>query len=174
MKRALLFIVITITLSCSVKKKSPIPIEQLEIRNYIKDSLQLFLKDSVFVTSRTDFFGNSLQRSSNSNDWIIGNASNEELKKMTESNNAYAKAIGIEGLFKRKDKDWFKNLKSLLRDTAEYVICREGCLQNDYRLPEYCLLEIVRYEYMDGILSQEQVKEVNKLISDYKLDVILK
>ena len=172
MKKTLLLIIIL--LGCSIKKRSSIPIDQLEIRNCIIDSLHLFLEDSIFVTSRTDFFGNPLQRSSNSNDWIVGNATIEELKRMTESNNAYIKAIGIEGLFKRKDKDWFKNLKPLLGDTAEYVTCREGCLQNDYRLPEYCLLELVRYEYMDGIVSQEQKEEINRLITGYNLNVIPK
>ena len=106
--------------------------------------------------------------------WIIKVASSEELNEMGQSDDPIIKAIGLKGLFIKRDKDWFDVFKAVLRDTGEYVTFQDGCFRYDYRLPEYCLVEILRYEYMDGVLTLEQTSQVDKLIKMYKLNVIPK
>ena len=93
---------------------------------------------------------------------------------MGQSDDPIIKAIGLKGLFIKRDKDWFDVFKAVLRDTGEYVTFQDGCFRYDYRLPEYCLVEILRYEYMDGVLTLEQTSQVDKLIKMYKLNVIPK
>ena len=99
---------------------------------------------------------------------------NEELKELARSDNAFIKAIGLRGLFLKRDKEWFDNLVPMLRDTGEYVAYQEGCFRLSYQLPEYCLLEILRYETMDGILTKEQTNEIDRLIEKYKIGVLPK
>jgi hypothetical protein len=159
--------------ACTVDKESKITFDKLKVRDSIKDSLRQVLRDSVLNSSRVGDGGLETPEYRRVS-WIIKTSDNEELKELTRSGNAFIKAIGLKGLFVKRDKDWFDNLVPMLRDTGEYVAYQEGCFRYSYQLPEYCLLEILRYETMDGILTKEQTNEIDRLIEKYKIEVLPK
>jgi hypothetical protein len=162
-----------VLLACTVDKEAKITLDKLKIRDSIKDSLRQVLRDSVINTSAV---GEEAQETPEYRrmSWIIKNSDNEELKELTRTDNAFLKAIGVKGLFMKKDKGWFSNIVPILRDTGEYVSFQDGCLGYNYRLPEYCLLEVLRYESMDGILTREQTDSIDGLIEEYKINVLPK
>ena len=149
--------------ACSAHKESKITFDKLEVRESIKDSPRKVLKDSVLYSLRAGDRGLETNEYKREN-WIIKASNNEELNELTRSENAFIKVIGLKGLFLTKDKKWFEALVPMLRDTGEYVAFQDGCLTTDYRLPEYCLLAILRYETMDGILTKDQTNEIDRLI----------
>lgn len=159
--------------ACTVGKESKITLDNLKVNDSIKDSLRQVLRDSVLNSSR--FGDRGIETPAyRVVSWIIRASNNEELKELMKSDNAFIKAIGLKGLFVKRDKDWFDNLVPMLRDTGEYVAYQDGCFRYSYQLPEYCLLEILRYETMDGILTNKQSNEIDKLIKKYKINVLPK
>lgn len=171
-----LFIIAVLSLgsiACRVDKESKITIDKLKIRDFIKDSLRQVIRDSTLNSSavgEATLETPEYKRVS----WIIKTSDNEELKELTRSDNAFVKAIGLEGLFKKRDKEWFNYLVPILRDTGEYVSYQDGCFGFSYRLPEYCLIEVLRYEYMDGIMTKEQTDTIDGVIEKYRIDVLPK
>ncbi len=159
--------------ACSTDKNSKVTFENLRLRNSIKDSLSQVLWDSVLYSIRAGDRGLESSEYRRVN-WIIKTSNKEELKELLKSDNAFVKAIGFKGLFLTKDKEWFSRLIPMLRDTGEYVAFQDGCFRYDYRLPEYCLLEVLRYEHMDGILTKEQTDIIDRLIKKYKIKVLPK
>jgi hypothetical protein len=159
--------------ACTVNKESKTTLDKLKVRDSIKDSLRQVLRDSIINSSGVGDAGLETPEYRRVS-WIIKTSDNEELKEFTRSGNAFIKAIGLKGLFVKRDKDWFDYLVPMLRDTGEYVAYQEGCFRYDYRLPEYCLLEVLRYEHMVGILTKEQTDKIDGLIKNYKIKVIPK
>ena len=160
-------------IACTVDKESKITLDKLKVSDSIRDSLRQVLRDSVLNSSRVGDGGLETPEYRRVS-WIIKTSDNEELKELARSDNAFIKAIGLQGLFLKRDKEWFDNLVPMLRDTGEYVAYQEGCFRFSYQLPEYCLLEILRYETMDGILTKEQTNEIDRLIEKYKIGVLPK
>ncbi len=156
--------------ACTVDKESKITLDKLKVRNSIRDSLRQVLRDSVLNSSRVGDGGLQTPEYRRVS-WIIKTSDNEELKEMARSDNSFIKAIGFHGLFLKQDKEWFDNLVPMLQDTGEYVAYQEGCFRFNYQLPKYCLLEILRYETMDGILTKKQTNEIDRLIEKYKIRV---
>ena len=160
-------------IACTVDKEFKISIDKLKIRDSIKDSLRQVIRDSVLNSSAVGEVALETPEYKRVS-WIIKTSDNEELKELTRSDNAFIKVIGLKGLFLKRDKEWFNYLVPILRDTGEYVAFQDGCLRYDYRLPEYCLLELLRYEYMDGILTNGQTDKIDSVIVKYKINVLLK
>lgn len=159
--------------ACTADKESKITLNKLKIRDSIKDSLRQVIRDSVLHSSRVFEAGRETSEYRRAN-WIIKTSDNEELKELTRSDNAFVKAIGLKGLFLKKDKEWFNYLVPMLRDTGEYVSFQDGCFGHNYQLPEYCLREVLRYENMYGILNKEQTDKIDGIIETYKINVIPK
>ncbi len=158
---------------CATDKDSKITFDKLNVSDSIKELLRQVVRDSILNSSRVGDGGLETPEYRRVS-WIIKTADSEELKQLTRSDNAFIKAIGLKGLFVKREKDWFENLVPMLRDTGEYVAYQEGCFRYNYQLPEYCLLEILRYETVDGLLTNEQTNEINGLIKKYKISVLPK
>jgi len=173
MKQFVFILLLLPLLKCSKEKESKISLDNLDIALNVKDSLKKVLDDSTlhsFLAVNRDIV-TPVQRREN---WIIRNLNENELNQLTKSDNAFLKALGIRGLILKKDEVWFKALIPMLRDTGEYIYHMDGCFGYNTSLPEYLLVEVLRYENMDGILSDEQTRIIDNHILKYKINVIPK
>ncbi|WP_298903494.1 hypothetical protein [uncultured Psychroserpens sp.] len=104
------------------------------IRTEIKDSISVYKHQSI--SSRIE--GNGKDLSIISRVWIINNATESELIKLTDFPSGTIKAVAHEGLIRRKnfDKKTEYILKAI-RDTTDLVYYQSGCIGTAMTLNKY-------------------------------------
>lgn len=112
------------------------------IRKEIKDSIKV--AEVYGITSGViGVAGFSTKSEVNRRRWIMGNATESELLKLTEYPGGTIKAIAYEGLLRKNNFLDKTNLTlKAIRDTTYLVNYQSGCLVSDIEIGEY-LVEIV-------------------------------
>ena len=112
------------------------------IRKEIKDSIQV--AELYGITSGIGGMGVSTKREVDRRKWIMKNATQSELLKLTEYPNGTVKAIAYEGLLRRKD---FTNRTELtlkaIKDTTYLLDYQSGCIGWSREIGEYLIQDVL-------------------------------
>lgn len=112
------------------------------IENNIKDSISVYEYQSI--SSGIGGNGRAIPEEIESRKWIMENATESELIKLTEFPNGNIKAIAYEGLLRKKN---FKNKTELIlnaiNDTIYSVYYQSGCLGNELEISEYLVQNVL-------------------------------
>lgn len=112
------------------------------IRAEIKDSIQI--AELRGITSGVGGMGVSTKSEVDRRRWIMRNATESELLKLTEFPNGTVKAIACEGLLRKKN---FKNkvelISNAINDTIYSVYYQSGCLGDELDIGEYLVQKVL-------------------------------
>ena len=112
------------------------------IRQEIKDSLQV--AELRGITSGVGGMGISSKKEVDRRRWIMKNATESELLKLTEYPNGIVKGIAYEGLLRKKG---FSNKTELtlkaIRDTTYQIDYQSGCLGWNMNIGEYIVQNVL-------------------------------
>ncbi len=112
------------------------------IQNNIKDSISVYEYQSI--SSGFGGNGRAMLEEIERRKWIMENATESELLKLTEFPNGNIKAIAYEGLLRKKN---FKNKKELIlnaiNDTIYSVYYQYGCLGDKLEIGEYLIQKVL-------------------------------
>lgn len=124
------------------------------IRKDIKDSVRV--SELRGITSGVGGNGVSTINEVNRRRWIMKNATESELLRLTEYPNGTVKAIAYEGLLKRTD---FPNRTELalraINDTAYQVDYQSGCIGWSREIGEYLVHDVLMIGYRSPPLPPE-------------------
>ncbi|SFZ95198.1 hypothetical protein SAMN05428642_1128 [Flaviramulus basaltis] len=112
------------------------------IESKIKDSISVYEYQSI--SSGIGGNGRAMPEEIESRKWIMENATEPELLKLTEFPNGNIKAIAYEGLLRKKN---FENKTELIskaiNDTIYSVYYQSGCLGNEFEIGEYLVQNVL-------------------------------
>lgn len=112
------------------------------IQSNIKDSISVYEYQSI--SSGIGGNGRAMPEEIQSRKWIMENATESELLKLTEYSNGNIKAIAYEGLLRKKN---FGNKTELIlnaiNDTIYSVYCQSGCLGDKLEIGEYLVQNVL-------------------------------
>jgi len=87
--------------------------------------------------------------------WLIKNATNEELLRLTEYPNDVVKAIAYEGLLRNDTINQFEIAKKGMLDSSVLILYVDGCMGDYYIMAEY-IMDIVFEFYYYGEKEEEK------------------
>jgi len=112
------------------------------IESNIKDSISVYKYQSI--SSGIGGNGRAMPEEIESRKWIMENATESELLKLTEFPNGNIKAIAYEGLLRKKN---FKNkvelISNAINDTIYSVYYQSGCLGDELKVGEYLVQNVL-------------------------------
>lgn len=112
------------------------------IESNIKDSITVYKHQSI--SSGIGGNGRAMPEEIESRKWIMKNATESELLKLTEFPNGNIKAIAYEGLLRKKS---FKNKTELIlnavNDTLYSVYYQSGCLGSELKVGKYLVQNVL-------------------------------
>ena len=112
------------------------------INRNIKDSIHIY--ESRNISSGIGGNGKAIPEEIESRKWIMKNATESELLKLTEFPNGNIKAIAYEGLLRKKE---FKNkneiISSAINDTIYSVFYDSGCTGMKMEIGEYLVQNVL-------------------------------
>jgi hypothetical protein len=145
-----------------------------EIRKEIKDSIQV--SELRGITSGIGGMGVSTKNEVDRRRWIMKNATESELLKLTEYPNGNVKAIAYEGLLRKKEFSERTELTlRAIKDTIYLVDYQSGCIGWSREIGEYLVQDVLMIddqippfppEMQTGIGFTELDKE--KILTEYK------
>ncbi|MFY0715382.1 hypothetical protein J1D01_17140 [Seonamhaeicola sp. NFXS20] len=142
------------------------------IRAEIKDSIQV--AELRGITSGVGGMGISTKNEVERRRWIMKNATESELLKLTEYPNGIVKGIAYEGLLRKKE---FSNKTELtlraIRDTTYQIDYQSGCLGWNINIGEYLVQNVLLID--DEIPPPERLPnfglseiDKEKILAEYK------
>ena len=112
------------------------------IENNVKDSISVYKYQSI--SNGIGGNGKAMPKEVERRKWIMENATESELLKLTEFPNGNIKAIAYEGLLRKKN---FKNkaelISNAINDTIYSVYYQSGCLGNKLEIGEYLVQNVL-------------------------------
>ena len=112
------------------------------IESNIKDSISVYKYQSI--SNGIGGNGKEMPKEVERRKWIMQNATESELLKLTEFPNGNIKAIAYEGLLRKKN---FKNkaelISNAINDTIYSVYYQSGCLGNKLEIGEYLVQNVL-------------------------------
>jgi hypothetical protein len=145
-----------------------------EIRKEIKDSIQV--SEFRGITSGVGGNGVSTKNEVDRRKWVMKNATESELLKLTEYPNGNVKAIAYEGLLRKKEFTERTELTlRAIKDTIYLVDYQSGCIGWRREIGEYLVQDVLMIddqipsfppEMQTGIEFSELDKE--KILVEYK------
>lgn len=125
-----------------------------DIRTEIKDSIQV--SESRGITSGVGGMGISTKNEVDRRKWIMKNATNFELQKLTKYPNGNVKAIAYEGLLRKKNFSQRTELTlKAIRDTTYLVNYQSGCLGWDIEIGKYLIQNVLMIDDKAPLFSAE-------------------
>lgn len=145
-----------------------------EIRKEIKDSIQL--AELSGITNGVGGFGVSTEHEVDRRRWIMKNATESELLKLTEYPNGSVRAIAYEGLLRKKK--FAKRTELVLRamqDTTYQLRYQSGCLAWSREIGEYLVQDVLMIDdqippFPPDLVSEFGLTEPEKekLLSEFR------
>lgn len=112
------------------------------IESKIKDSISVYKYQSI--SNGIGGNGRAIPEEIESRNWIMENATESELLKLTEFPNGNIKAIAYEGLLRKKDfVSKMELILNAINDTIYSVYYQSGCLGNELEIGEYLVQKIL-------------------------------
>lgn len=136
------------------------------IESKIKDSISVY--EYQFISSGIGGDGRGMPEEIESRKWILENATESELLKLTEFPNGNIKAIAYEGLLrKKKFENKMKLISKAINDTIYSVYYQSGCLGNKFEIGEYLVQKVLMIDDRIPLFRSE-------LITDFGLSKLEK
>lgn len=145
-----------------------------DIRLSIKDSIQV--AELRGITSGTGRMGATIDKEIDRRQWIMKNATESELLKLTEYPNGTVKAIAYEGLL-RKETFTEKTELTLkaIQDTTYLLGYQSGCIGWNMEIGEYLVQHVLMIDKLTPPFPPEMYTEFGltkideeKIISEYR------
>lgn len=145
-----------------------------DIRLSIKDSIQV--AELRGITSGTGRMGATIDKEIDRRQWIMKNATESELLKLTEYPNGTVKAIAYEGLL-RKETFTEKTELTLkaIQDTTYLLGYQSGCIGWNMEIGEYLVQHVLMIDKLAPPFPPEMYTEFGltkideeKIISEYR------
>lgn len=136
------------------------------IESKIKDSISVYEYQSI--SSGIGGNGRAMPEEIESRKWIMENATESELLKLTEFPNGNIKAIAYEGLLrKKKFENKMELISKAINDTIYSVYYQSGCLGNKFEIGEYLVQKVLMIDDRIPLFRPE-------LITDFGLSKLEK
>ena len=150
---------------------------------YNWDGIRQQIRDSIKVAKNGDIIGRSFIQCTDGRaqfiriSWIMQNATESELLKLTDYPNGTIKTIAYEGLIKKSD---FKNKSDIIlkaiKDTEYKTYFTSDCLGNELEIGEYLVDFVLQIGDMSYILPPNgniikyglSESECNRIVAEYR------